>query len=217
MVCVFFSCRGPTPRLHTRHNYSFISFRDPPPPLSPLYVAGQTHGWGSKHLQCTVISCCCHIPLFYFLFSRATARIIDSTAKYLEILRDFIFHHDYCTVLKTQESYHTYRTPKHLPVSPNSSPATPTPVDSVFAFFISNCLHSPPPNESRRKRNYAQLATFGDENGAPSPFPSDGGSKNASRVLSNSSLTVHKDGAYMQVWCVGLCCVLAVVQLVVLG
>ncbi|CAM9775779.1 unnamed protein product, partial [Ectocarpus sp. 12 AP-2014] len=51
----------------------------------------------------------------------------------------------------------------------------------------------------KRKRNFSQLATFGDENGAPSPFPNDGGSKNASRVLSNSRLTVHKDGAYMQV------------------
>ncbi|CAM9834487.1 unnamed protein product, partial [Scytosiphon promiscuus] len=53
--------------------------------------------------------------------------------------------------------------------------------------------------DSRRKRNYSQLTNFGDENGAPSPFPRDGTSKTASRVLSNSSLTVHKDGAYMQV------------------
>lgn len=51
--------------------------------------------------------------------------------------------------------------------------------------------------ESRRKRSYAQLATY--ENGAPSPFPSDGAPKSSSRALSNSSLTVHKDGAYMQV------------------
>lgn len=54
-------------------------------------------------------------------------------------------------------------------------------------------------HESSRKRSYAQLATFGDENGAPSPFPSDGSSKHASRALSNSTLTVHQDGAYMQV------------------
>ena len=50
---------------------------------------------------------------------------------------------------------------------------------------------------SRRKRSYAQLAAY--ENGAPSPFPSDGAPKSSSRGLSNSSLTVHKDGAYMQV------------------
>jgi len=52
-------------------------------------------------------------------------------------------------------------------------------------------------HDGRRKRSYAQLAT--DDQGAPYPFPVDGGSKSSSRALSNSTLTVHKDGAYMQV------------------
>lgn len=71
--------------------------------------------------------------------------------------------------------------------------------DKVFSPLARCAVGSRFSRESRRKRNYSQLTTFGDENGAPSPFPSDGTSKTASRVLSNSSLTVHKDGAYMQV------------------
>lgn len=68
-----------------------------------------------------------------------------------------------------------------------------------FVFFSSFYLFWRMLHQRRRKRSYSQLASYGYDNGVPSPFPSDGGSKCTSKVLTNSSLTVHKDGAYMQV------------------
>ncbi|CAM9970054.1 unnamed protein product, partial [Sphacelaria rigidula] len=55
-----------------------------------------------------------------------------------------------------------------------------------------------PLSSAKRKRSHTQLSACGDENGPPSPFPSDG-PKNTSRALSQSQLVVHQDGAYMQV------------------